>query len=65
MYAHILTVRDERAYTVTHVSPFDSNFVNLRKFKHVLALGAATDPWVEPAASADSAMSRPTPVRSS
>lgn len=48
----IQTVRDERAFEVTHVSPYDSNFVNLRKFKQVLALGVPGDPWVKPAAEA-------------
>lgn len=46
----IQTVRDERTFNVTWVSPYDSSFVTLRKFKQLLSLGAATDPWVEPLA---------------
>lgn len=46
----ITTVRDERSFELTFVSPFDSNFVTLRKFKQVLTIGAPSDPWVEPVA---------------
>lgn len=49
----ITTVRDERSFELTFVSPFDSNFVTLRKFKQVLAIGAATDPWVAPLAESE------------
>ena len=48
----IQTVRDERTFNVTWVSPYDSSFVTLRKFKQLLSIGAATDPWVEPLAEA-------------
>ena len=44
----IQTVRDERTFNVTWVSPFDSSFVTLRKFKQLLSIGAPSDPWVEP-----------------
>jgi hypothetical protein len=44
----IFTVRDERTFEVTHVSPQDPNWHDLRKFRQVLSIGTANDGWVEP-----------------
>jgi hypothetical protein len=45
----IFTVRDERTFEVTHVSPFDPAWQDLRRFRQVITIGAAADSWVEPA----------------
>jgi hypothetical protein len=45
----VLTVRSERSFNLTHVSPLDTNWLQLRRFRQVLALGVAEDSWVEPA----------------
>ena len=45
----VMTVRDERAFNLTHVSPLDSDWVQLRRFRQVLSLGVAGDSWVAPA----------------
>jgi hypothetical protein len=47
----IFTVREERTFTLTHVSPADPNWGTLRRWKQVLLVGEATDPWVEAALS--------------
>jgi hypothetical protein len=44
----IFTVRDERTFEVTHVSPANPNWTELRQFRQIVALGTATDPWVQP-----------------
>lgn len=44
----IFTVRDERAFQVTHTSPLVADWGELRKFKRVLVIGRASDPWMEP-----------------
>ncbi|HSJ24181.1 MAG TPA: DUF4837 family protein [Longimicrobiales bacterium] len=45
----IFTVRDERTFEVTHVSPADAAWADLRRFRQIIAVGAAGDAWVEPA----------------
>jgi hypothetical protein len=45
----IFTVRDERTFDVTHISPQDPRWAELRRFRQVLAIGGAQDGWVEPA----------------
>jgi hypothetical protein len=42
----ILTVRDERTFDLTPVSPTDPDLVRLRLWKQVLVVGEASDPWV-------------------
>ena len=42
----VYTVADERTFTVTHVDPRETEWVNLQKFKQILLLGPAEDPWV-------------------
>ncbi|MEX1184285.1 MAG: DUF4837 family protein [Gemmatimonadota bacterium] len=44
----IFTVRPERTFEVTHVAPSDDRWMELRRFRQVLTLGAAGDPWVKP-----------------
>jgi hypothetical protein len=44
----IRTVRDERTFNVTHVSPGSAEWRELRRWKRVLVVGAADDAWVEP-----------------
>jgi hypothetical protein len=45
---HIFTVRDERTFEVTHVSPADPNYNTLRQFRQVLVIGAPEHSWVAP-----------------
>jgi hypothetical protein len=44
----IFTVRDERTFEVTHVAPSSSTWPEMRRFRQVLAFGAAEDGWVRP-----------------
>jgi hypothetical protein len=44
----VFTVRDERTFDVTHISPQDPRWTELRRFRQVLAIGTAQDGWVEP-----------------
>lgn len=49
MEPRVFTVRDERAYDITHVSPLDARWQEMRRFRQVLAIGTAEDGWVRPA----------------
>jgi hypothetical protein len=42
----LFTVRDEKAFEVTHVSPASEDWLELRRFKQVLVVGTAADGWV-------------------
>jgi hypothetical protein len=44
----VFTVRDERTFEVTHVSPQDPLWHELRRFRQVLVIGTAEDGWVQP-----------------
>lgn len=44
----MFTVRSERTFDVMHVDPSDPAYGELRELRQVLAIGAATDPWVAP-----------------
>jgi hypothetical protein len=44
----IFTVRDERTFEVTHVTPGDPAWPDLRRFRQVIAVGSPDDHWVEP-----------------
>lgn len=44
----LFTVRDERAFEVSHVTPDDPNWNELQVFRQVVTFGAASDPWVQP-----------------
>jgi hypothetical protein len=50
---HIFTVRDERTFEVTQVSPTDPNYPTLRQFRQVLVIGAPEHSWVEPVLTGD------------
>jgi hypothetical protein len=43
----VFAVRDEPAFRVSHASPAEEHFADLRRFRQILAIGQATDPWVE------------------
>jgi hypothetical protein len=58
----IYTVRSERTFEVTQISPTDPDWQELRQFRQVLAIGAPEDAWVQPIferASAGSGGTRP------
>lgn len=40
------TVAREEVFQITHHDPTDSMWVNLRKFKQLLLVGTAADPWI-------------------
>lgn len=42
----IMTVRAERTFDLTHVSPSDPDLLKLRLWRQVLVVGQASDPWV-------------------
>lgn len=44
----IFTVREERAYDVTHIAPDDPNWAELRQFRQVVSIGTAADTWLAP-----------------
>jgi hypothetical protein len=44
----IYTVRSERTFEVTQISPTDPDWQELREFRQVLAIGAVEDGWVQP-----------------
>lgn len=48
----IFIVRDERFFEVTHVSPAQSEWGQLRMWRQVIAIGRPDDPWVAPVLSA-------------
>lgn len=45
----IFTVRDERTFEITHVSPQDPLWAELRRFRQILTIGTPGDGWVAPA----------------
>ncbi len=42
----IYTVRDEKAFELTHVSPMNEDWLTLRQFRQLVLIGQASDPWV-------------------
>jgi hypothetical protein len=44
----IFTVRDEKMFELTHVSPESEDWLDLRRFKQVLAVGVPGDGWIAP-----------------
>lgn len=44
----IHTVRSERTFEVTQISPSDPKWQELREFRQVVAIGHANDAWVQP-----------------
>ncbi len=51
MEPRVFTVRNERTFELTHVSPADPLWAKLREWKQVMVVGRADDPWVAPAVS--------------
>jgi hypothetical protein len=45
----IVTVRDEKTFTVTYQVPYGEHWQNLRRFQQMLLVGALSDPWVQAA----------------
>lgn len=44
----IFTVRNEKAFELTHVSPLSEDWLELRNFKQVLTIGRSDDGWMAP-----------------
>jgi hypothetical protein len=42
----VFAVRDEATFRVSHISPGDPYWGDLRRFRQILAVGRADDPWV-------------------
>ncbi|HEX6940376.1 MAG TPA: DUF4837 family protein [Longimicrobiales bacterium] len=55
----VFTVRNERMFDLTHVSPADPAWVKLREWKQVLVIGRPGDPWVAPAVPGGAASTLP------
>ncbi len=49
MEPRIFTVRSERTFELTYISPADPDWAKLRQWKQVLVIGRPDDPWVAPA----------------
>ena len=45
----VVTVRDEKTFTVTYQAPYDEHWTNLRRFRQMLLVGTLSDPWVQEA----------------
>jgi hypothetical protein len=43
----VFAVRDEATFRVSHVSPTDPYWGDLRRFRQILAIGQPGDPWVD------------------
>lgn len=43
----IFAVRDEPTFRVSHASPGEEQYADLRRFRQILAIGRPADPWVE------------------
>jgi hypothetical protein len=48
----IVTVRDEKAFTVTYQEPYAEFWQNLRRFRQMLLVGTLSDPWIQEAVEA-------------
>jgi hypothetical protein len=44
----VFTVRDEKMFELTHVSPASEDWLDLRRFKQVLTIGVPGDGWIAP-----------------
>jgi hypothetical protein len=47
----VFAVRDEPTFRVSHASPGEEHFADLRRFRQILTIGQMTDPWVDAALS--------------
>ena len=45
----VVTVRDEKTFTVTYQEPYGEHWPNLRRFRQMLLVGTVSDPWVQEA----------------
>jgi len=45
----IVTVRDEKTFTVTYQEPYAEFWTNLRRFRQMLLVGTLSDPWIQEA----------------
>jgi hypothetical protein len=45
----IVTVRDEKSFTVTYQEPYAEHWPNLRRFRQMLLVGTLSDPWIREA----------------
>jgi hypothetical protein len=45
----IVTVRDEKSFTVTYQEPYAEQWPNLRRFRQMLVVGTLSDPWIQEA----------------
>lgn len=60
----IFAVRPEATFRLTHVAPEDPGWRELRRFRQVLVIGTAEDPWVSPVLrEADTTVSAPAIVQ--
>ena len=55
----IFTVRDEKTFELTHVSPERVEWRDLRQIRQILAIGEPDDPWMEPVLDGDIPASLP------
>lgn len=56
----IATVRDEKKFTATYQEPYGEHWDNLRRFRQMLLVGTASDPWMQEAiAEADTPVTEP------
>jgi hypothetical protein len=45
----IITVREEKTFTVTYQEPYGEHWVNLRRFRQMLLVGSRSDAWIQEA----------------
>lgn len=45
----VMTVRDEKTFTATYQAPYGENWNDLRRFRQMLLVGTASDPWIQEA----------------
>lgn len=44
----VFTIRDERAFDLTHIDPTSPQWSRLRMWRQIIVIGRADDPWVAP-----------------
>lgn len=58
----IFAVRDEPTFRVSHASPGEQHYADLRRFRQILAIGRPEDPWVDNALSRAGEAADPPPI---
>jgi hypothetical protein len=58
----VFAVRDEPTFRVSHASPAEEHFADLRRFRQILTIGNTTDPWVDAALSRAGLDGDPPPI---